>query len=104
MSKEPFLPCDSVCLSLKKFKLSLLIASNTMSQETHKTPPEGENIQEQEQTNGESLADKTVDPRDLVMKPNYTADQNPQEVVNNPAVTPEMANDPGDLRDDLRRD
>lgn len=42
---------------------------------------------------------KTVDPRDLV----YTGGLNrdPREVVENPAVTPQMLNEPGDLRDDL---
>ncbi|HEY9617132.1 MAG TPA: hypothetical protein V6C64_09835 [Microcoleaceae cyanobacterium] len=40
----------------------------------------------------------TVDPQDLVYSGGYTGD--PREIVENPAVTPEMLNEPGDLRSD----
>ena len=36
------------------------------------------------------------------MKGGYTGD--PKEIVTNPAVTPQMIDEPSDLRDDLRRD
>lgn len=41
---------------------------------------------------------KIVDPMDLVYSGGYTGD--PREIVENPAVTPEMLNEPGDLRAD----
>lgn len=40
----------------------------------------------------------TVDPMDLVYSGGYEGD--PREIVENPAVTPEMLNEPGDLRAD----
>jgi hypothetical protein len=55
-----------------------------------------------QQTDNEPRDDKTYDPRDLVIKPGYDPETDPQEVVNNPLHTPQMLNDPGDLRDDLR--
>ena len=42
---------------------------------------------------------KTVDSRDLVYSGG--TDRDPRELVENPAVTPEMLNEPGDLREDL---
>lgn len=42
---------------------------------------------------------KIVNPDDLVDRGGTDAD--PRELVENPAVTPEMLNEPGDLRDDL---
>ena len=47
-------------------------------------------------------ADKTADPRDLVIKPGYVADNDPNEVIDNPAVTPQML-DEKDQRGDLQR-
>lgn len=44
---------------------------------------------------------QAIDPRDLVTKPGLAADQDPREIVSNPAVTPEMPNEPGDIRSDL---
>lgn len=41
---------------------------------------------------------KIVDPNDLVYRGGYQGD--PRELVENPAVTPEMPNEPGDLRAD----
>ncbi|MCY7272477.1 MAG: hypothetical protein LH702_01695 [Phormidesmis sp. CAN_BIN44] len=41
---------------------------------------------------------KTVNPMDLVYSGGYVGD--PRELVKNPAVTPEMLNEPGDLRAD----
>ncbi|MBD2079368.1 hypothetical protein [Leptolyngbya sp. FACHB-17] len=41
---------------------------------------------------------KVVDPNDLVYSGSYQGD--PRELVENPAVTPEMPNEPGDLRAD----
>lgn len=46
---------------------------------------------------------KIVDPMNLVYSGGYTGD--PREIVENPAVTPEMPNEPGDLRaDELSED
>lgn len=41
---------------------------------------------------------KVVDPNDLVYSGGYRGD--PREIVENPAVTPQMLNEPGDLRAD----
>ncbi|NDJ17545.1 hypothetical protein [Myxacorys almedinensis] len=41
---------------------------------------------------------ETVDPMDLVTRGGYEGD--PREIVENPAVTPEMLNEPGYLRAD----
>lgn len=45
--------------------------------------------------------DRAVDPRDITMKPSYKSDKDPEEIVEDPAVTPQMPGDPDDLRDDL---
>jgi len=45
--------------------------------------------------------DQAIDPRDLVTKPGLGPNQDPREIVNNPAVTPEMLNEPGDIRGDV---
>jgi hypothetical protein len=42
---------------------------------------------------------KIVDPMDLVYSGG--TDRDPRELIENPAITPEMPNEPGDLRDDL---
>lgn len=43
---------------------------------------------------------KIVDPiENLVYRGGYQGD--PREIVENPAVAPQMLNEPGDLRDDL---
>jgi len=54
-------------------------------------------------TDEDSALEETVDVvEDLVMKGGYTG--NPQEILDNPAVAPQMIDEPSDLRDDLRRD
>lgn len=55
-----------------------------------------------EATGEEVVIEDAVEPRDLVMKGGYTLD--PEEIVDNPAVTPEMPEDFKDLRGDLRKD
>jgi hypothetical protein len=55
----------------------------------------------------EDLDDKTVDPRDLVRKGGYR--KNPREIVENPAVTPQMLDEPqqsraGNIRKDRDED
>lgn len=54
------------------------------------------------QPKNQQSEDRTYDPRDLVIKPGYSPDTDPQEVVDNPLHTPQMLNDSEDLRDDLR--
>lgn len=44
--------------------------------------------------------DQAIDPQDLVYKGGYRG--NPRDIVENPAVAPEMLNQPGDLQADLR--
>ncbi|PSO62506.1 MAG: hypothetical protein BRC36_09925 [Cyanobacteria bacterium QH_2_48_84] len=72
-----------------------------MSQEKYDTSPEEENTQPEE-TEGESVDDKAVDPRDLVMKGRKY--KSPEETVDEPAVTPEMLDEPQNDRDDLTRE
>lgn len=64
--------------------------------------PSDQNINEQETK--KQLMDQTYDSRDLVIKPGYAAEQDPKEVIDNPAVTPEMLNEARgeDNRRDLR--
>lgn len=66
-----------------------------MSSDPNNTSPEQEKAPEQT---------PTVDPKDITMKPGYIADRDAEETVDNPAVTPQMPNDPSDDRGDLRRD
>lgn len=48
-------------------------------------------------------AENLVDPvEDLISAGGYTKD--PREIINNPAVAPQMLNGPGDLRGDLMED
>lgn len=65
-------------------------------------PQKQSQSQNQEQTPNPD--EQAIDPRDLVNKGGLPPDQDPQEIVNNPAVTPQMINEPGDLRSDLRRE
>lgn len=60
-----------------------------------------ENAKDKEETVRESVLKDAVDPRDLVLKGRSIED--PEELVSNPAVVPQMPNEPGDLRDDLKR-
>ncbi|MGV2827304.1 hypothetical protein [Myxosarcina sp. GI1(2024)] len=46
--------------------------------------------------------DKIVDPPELVNQPNFP--ENPEEVISNPAVAPQMLDDRRDLRGDLTKD
>lgn len=46
--------------------------------------------------------DKTVDARDLAAKPENAFNPNPEEILDNPAVTPQTLDEPSDLRDDLK--
>lgn len=62
--------------------------------------PEPENTEERPS----NPAPKAVDPRDLVTKPGYIANSNPEEILDNPAVAPEMVDENKSDRDDLRRD
>ncbi|MGQ4647142.1 hypothetical protein [Lyngbya aestuarii] len=73
-----------------------------MSPETPKPSAEQEKNQDELQTVQESVLEEAVDPRDLVTKGGYTKD--PAEIVNNPAVTPQMLDDSEELRSDLKRD
>lgn len=51
---------------------------------------------------GEELDKQAVDPRDLVYKGGYN--KNPREVVENPAVTPQMLDEPQETRAGYIRD
>lgn len=60
---------------------------------------------ENEQINTDTAKADTADPIDLVnqqLEQQPTID--PEEVVNNPAITPEMINEGDNLRGDLRRE
>ncbi|MBW4470701.1 MAG: hypothetical protein KME45_09885 [Stenomitos rutilans HA7619-LM2] len=63
-----------------------------MSDPTEKTPPH--------ETQAEKLKEEGLfDPLELVSKGGYTG--TPREIIENPAVAPEMLDRPEDLRDDL---
>lgn len=66
-----------------------------MPEQTEHIPSPDRDRAEQNQQKG----DRTVDPRDLVYSGGYTGD--PREIVENPAVTPQMMNEPGDKRIDI---
>lgn len=51
-----------------------------------------------------SSTEEVVDSRDLVNKPSYIADGDPDEVVDNPAVTPSMLGEDKQPRTDLKSD
>lgn len=54
----------------------------------------------EQSTTPEPQTDQIVDPRDLVYRGG--SDRNPRELIENPAVTPEMVEQaPEDIRDDL---
>jgi hypothetical protein len=72
-----------------------------MNTEETNASADRENTKEQQAEQSSDLKD-VVDVEDLVMKGGYTGD--PKEIVSNPAVTPQMIDEPSDLRDDLRRD
>jgi Gas vesicles protein GVPc repeated domain len=59
-----------------------------------------EKRQAKAKTQAEKLHDEGMfDPQDLVSKGGYVG--NPREIIENPAVAPEMLDRPEDLRDDL---
>lgn len=67
-----------------------------MAEPTNKLPnAENPAVSEELEERGRENA---VDPRDLVRK--SKADKDPREIVENPAVAPQMLNQPGDLRID----
>ncbi len=57
-----------------------------------------ERLPDLDNDNAEALKAKTVNPMDLIYAGGYQG--NPRELVENPGVTPEMINEPGDLRSD----
>jgi hypothetical protein len=76
-----------------------------MSTETPNPSTDQENAKDTEQgveAIEESVLKDAVDPRDLIMKSRSDVDR--EELVTNPAVVPQMLNEPSDLRDDLKRD
>ena len=63
-----------------------------MSSETPNPSADKENAKDKEQTVQESVLEDAVDPRDLVMTSRSI--QDPEELVTNPAVVPQMLNEP----------
>lgn len=49
------------------------------------------------------ITEKAIDPLDLVTKTGLSQEK-AAELINNPAVTPQMPNEGENLRDDLKRD
>ncbi|HAX87592.1 MAG TPA: hypothetical protein DCY91_15345 [Cyanobacteria bacterium UBA11370] len=66
-----------------------------MSQNQQNKTTEPENIEEQLQA---------VKPEDLVMKSGYIVERDPEEILSNPAVVPQMPDDRRDDRGDLTKD
>ncbi|NJL38280.1 MAG: hypothetical protein HC840_21825 [Leptolyngbyaceae cyanobacterium RM2_2_4] len=66
------------------------------------TPDENKQNAQKPGKTGDRLTDKTYDVMDLVSKGGYEGD--PQEILGNPAVTPETYQEGRDLRVDLYRD
>lgn len=64
-----------------------------MSEPTEKTPAKHKTQAEQLKEDG------MFDPQELVSRGGYAGD--PREIVENPAVAPEMLDRPEDLRDDM---
>lgn len=49
--------------------------------------------------------EQTADVRDLVIKPGYATDsENAENVIDNPAITPQMLDEHRGEREDLKRD
>jgi len=77
------------------------MSRENQSQSSH----DPQNEQHQEGANPQKPAidpSKVVDPRDLVYKGGFKGD--PQEILGNPAVAPEMLSEGRDLRVDLFKD
>jgi hypothetical protein len=73
-----------------------------MSTERQKQSNEPAKDQEQYVEPAETL-EGAVDARDLVMKSGNTQTPAGESLTAHPAVTPQMLNDPGNIRDDLRQ-
>jgi len=73
-----------------------------MNPETPNLSTDQENTEDQVQTDLDSVLKDAVDSRDLVTKRGDIGD--PEELLTNPAVVPQMLDDRRDLRDDLKRE
>lgn len=73
-----------------------------MNAETPNLSTDQENTEDQVQTDLDSVLKDAVDPRDLVTQRGDIGD--PNELLTNPGVTPQMLDDRRDLRDDLKRE
>lgn len=73
-----------------------------MNPETPNLSTNQESTEDQSESVVDSVLKDAVDPRDLVTKRGDMGD--PEELLTNPAVTPQMLDDRRDLRDDLKRD
>lgn len=71
-----------------------------MSAETSKPSANQENAKNNEQTEEDSLLKDAVDPQDLALKGRTI--QDPEELKSNPAVVPQMLNDPADIREGFK--
>jgi hypothetical protein len=58
-----------------------------------------ESTKKQPTSENQSVDDRIIDPQDLVYKGGFTG--NAREIVENPAVAPQMINPPEHLRDDI---
>lgn len=66
-----------------------------MTEPTERLPSPDNKDLDRESTND----DRVMDPRDLAYTGGFQGSA--REIVENPAVTPEMPNEPGDLRSDM---
>lgn len=73
-----------------------------MNAETPDLSTNKESTEDQAESVVDSVLKDAVDPRDLVTKRGDIGD--PNELLTNPAVTPQMLDDRRDVRDDLKRD
>jgi hypothetical protein len=71
-----------------------------MSSETSKPSANQENAKNNEQTEEESLLKDAVDAQDLALKGRTI--QDPEELKSNPAVAPQMLNDPADIKEGFK--
>lgn len=71
-----------------------------MSSETSKPSVNQENAKNDEQTEQESVLKDAVDPQDLALKGRTI--QDPEELRTNPAVVPQMLDDPADIREGFK--
>ncbi len=73
-----------------------------MNPETPNLSTDQENTEDQSETDLDSVLKDAVEPRDLVTKRGDIGD--PNELLTNPAVVPQMLDDRRDLSDDLKRE